>query len=196
MQALTSTVFVFAALLAGCSSTQNSAATKSPEEQQAAWVAYGTPGANHKLLAPMVGTFRTKVTSRMSADQPWSESSGTCENRWIFDGRFLETDFRGDFQGMPFEGRGMTGFDNSTQEFVGFWTDSWSTGLSPISHGTADASGKVLTLHREMKDPITGAWCKMRDVTTIQGPNAHRMESYCQMGSDPEYQMMTIEFTR
>ncbi len=196
MKTLATTALVFAALLTSCSSTKNSAATMTPEEQQAAMVAYGTPGAQHKLLAPMVGTFRTIVKSRMSATEPWNESKGTCDNRWIFDGRFLETNFRGDFMGMPFEGRGMMGFDNSSQEFVGFWSDSWSTGLGPISHGSVDASGKVFTLHKEMKDPISGGWCKMREVTTVESANSHKLETWCQMGDEPEYQTMTIQFTR
>lgn len=185
-----------AALLASCASTENSAPAMTPDQQMAAWTAYMTPGANHKLLDPMAGTFHAAVKSRMGADQPWSESTGTCENRWIFDGRFLETKFHGTFMNTPFEGRGLTGYDNSSQEFVGFWTDNMSTGLSPISHGKADASGKVITFLREMKHPITGQWTRMRDVTIIEGPNAHRMESYCQQGDSPEYLMMTLNFTR
>jgi hypothetical protein len=182
-------------LLAACSSTKSDV-SMSPEQMQEAMVAYGTPGPHHKLLDPMVGTFQTKVTSRMSPDQPWEESTGTCTNRWIFDGRFLESNFRGEFMGMPFEGRGLNGYDNSTQEFVGFWTDSWSTGLAPISRGTADASGTVITLHRKMQDPLTGQPVRMCDVTTIQGPKSHKMESYCETDDTPEFLMMTIEFTR
>ncbi len=196
MKSLGSTALVCAVLLAGCSSTKNSAPAMTPEQQMAAWTAYMTPGANHKLLEPMVGVFHTTVKSRMAADAPWEESTGTCENRWIFDGRYLESKFHGQFGGAPYEGRGLTGYDNSNKEFVASWTDNMGTGLVPISHGQADASGKVLTLTREMKDPLTGQWTKMRDVTTIQGPNAHSMESYCQQGDQPEYLMMTLQFTR
>ncbi|MCY2961204.1 MAG: DUF1579 domain-containing protein [Planctomycetota bacterium] len=196
MKTLILAALAAAPLFASCSSTKNSAPAMTPEQQQAAWTAYMTPGANHKLLEPMVGVFHTVVKSRISADAPWTESTGTCENRWILDGRFLETKFHGNMMGQPFEGRGLTGYDNSSQDFVGSWTDNMSTGLAPISHGKADATGKVLTLLREMKDPITGQWTKMRDVTRIQGPNAHQMESYCQQGEAPEFLMMTLQFSR
>ena len=48
----------------------------------------------------------------------------------------------------------------------------------------------------EMTDPMSGQWTKMREVVTIVGPSAHRMETYCQQGDAPEYHMMTLEFTR
>jgi len=38
----------------------------------------------------MVGTFRTAMKSRMSPDAPWTEESGTCENRWVFDSMSLQ----------------------------------------------------------------------------------------------------------
>ncbi len=189
-------LFACTALLAACSSTKNSAPPMSEAEMMAAWSAASTPGAEHKSLDPMVGTFRTAVKSRMGPDAPWTEESGTCENRWVFGGRFLESNFRGTFMGQPFEGRGLLGYDNAGKQFVGFWSDNFSTTLPPISHGQADASGKVITTYREMTDPMTGQWTKMREVVTIVGPSAHRMETYCQQGDAPEYHMMTLEFTR
>lgn len=196
MRILSLAALVAAALLASCSSTKNSAPAMSPEEMQAAWTAYMTPGPNHKLLEPMVGVFHTTVKSRMTPDAPWEESTGTCENRWILDGRFIESKFHGSFMGTPFEGRGLTGYDNASQKFVGFWTDNMGTGLAPISSGTVDASGKVFTFLREMKDPITGQWSTIREVTTIHGPNSHQIESFCQAGDTPEFQMMTLQFSR
>jgi hypothetical protein len=179
-----------------CSSTKSSAPEMTPEQQMAAWEKHMTPGPNHQLLAPMAGTYRVSVKSRMAADAPWEESTGSCENRWIFGNRFLESSFRGAFAGMPFEGRGLFGYDNTTQKFVGFWTDSMTTGLMPIAQGSADATGKVITLRREMTDPMSGQWSKMREVWTIESPTSHKCDMYCQTGDDPEYHMMTLAFTR
>lgn len=195
MKFLITPALVLAAFAAGCSSTKSSA-SMSPEEMQAAWTSYMTPGQNHKLLEPMVGTFRTTVKSRMSPDAPWEESTGSCTNRWIFDGRFLETSYQGSTAGMSFEGRGLTGYDNAAQEFVSFWSDSMSTGLMPISHGSVDATGKVFTYTREMDDPITGVHTKMREVTTVESSKSHRMEWYCHPDDGDEYHMMTIQFAR
>lgn len=190
------TLLALLACAPACSSTKEKAPEMTQEQQMAAWEKNMTPGPNHQLLAPMAGTFRVAVKSRMSPDAPWDDSTGTCENRWILGNRFLDSSFRGSFGGMPFEGRGMYGYDNASQKFVGFWTDSMTTGLMPISEGRADATGKVITMSRTMPDPITGLRSTQREVWTIESPTSHRMEAYVQTGDDPEYHFMTLNFTR
>jgi len=184
------------ALFAACSSTKHSAPAMSEAEMMAAWKAAATPGPEHKALDPLVGTFKTVMKSRMSPEAPWTEETGTCENRWVFGGRFLEMNYRGTFDGQKFEGRGLMGYDNTAKQYVGFWSDNFSTGLVPIAHGQADASGKVITTHREFSEPMTGQWCKMREVVTIESPTSHKSDMYCQMGDAPEYHSMSLQFTR
>lgn len=184
-------------LLGACSTTHSSTSSSmTPDEMQAAWTKYATPGEKHKLLEPMVGSFRTASKMRMSADAPWEESTGTCDNRWTLGGRFLETNYRGNFMDMPFEGRGFTGYDNSTGRFTGLWFDSFGTGLMPASTGTVDATGKVFTYTREYRDPITGEWTKAREVTTIKSAKEHVLEMYSETDGQPEYLGMTLTFTR
>ena len=49
----------------------------------------GTPGAPHKLLANMAGSWNTKIKSWMEPNNPPMESTGTCEQKMILGGRFL-----------------------------------------------------------------------------------------------------------
>ena len=52
----------------------------------------GTPGAPHKVLASMAGSWNTKVKSCMEPGKPPTESAGTSEQKMILGGRFLSQD--------------------------------------------------------------------------------------------------------
>jgi hypothetical protein len=185
-----------AVLACSCGTTTKSMSEMSPDEIQSAWTTYSTPNEHHKMLEPMVGTFKATVKHRMTADAPWEESTGTCTNKWTMGNRFVETTFKGNFMGQEFDGRGYTGFDNSMGKFVGFWMDSFSTGMAPISTGTCDASGKIFTFEREYDCPITGQPTHLREVLTIKSKDEHMLEVFTQQGSDDEFQSMTITYKR
>ena len=87
----------------------------------------GTPGAPHKVLARMAGTWNTKMKSWMEPGKPPMESTGTSEQRMILGGRYLQQDFAGDMMGSPFTGIGVTGHDNHTKKYVSTWIDSMGT---------------------------------------------------------------------
>lgn len=191
--------FVLAALVAGCSSTHTKhepKASMSDGDMQAAWAEYATPGSEHKKLEPMIGAFRCNVRMRMSPDQQWTESTGSADARWIYDGRFVESNYRGTFNGQPFEGRSLTGYDNAQDRYVQSWSDNFSTGLAPIAQGTMDEGGRSLTFRSEMKCPFTGERVKMREVTTFEGTGKYRMDSYKTQGDADEFHTMSIEFVR
>lgn len=184
-------------LFGACSSTHHSKTSSMSKPQvEAAWAKYATPGEKHKLLEPMVGSFRTASKSRMSADEPWQESTGTCENRWVMDGRFVETNARGTVMGMPYEGHGVMGYDNSTGKFSSIWYDSMGTGVMSAKNGKVDSNGKVFTFHDELKDPITGDDMKVREVFTIKSAKEHTLQTFTSRDGEPEYNCMSITFTR
>jgi hypothetical protein len=81
------------------------------------WQKLATPGAPHKLLARMAGTWNAKMKSWMEPDKPPMESTGTSETKMIFGGRFLHMDYTGDMMGSPFTGLGITGYDNPTRKY-------------------------------------------------------------------------------
>ena len=154
------------------------------------------PGPEHKRLDPLVGKFGATTWFKMAADGPEQTSTGTTTNEWILDGRFLQQRMEGSFQGTPFHGIGITGFNNATKRYEGFWIDSMGTMMMPLATGTANSTGKVITFSRTMLDPIMNQMITTREVLTIVDDNRHTFEWY-QPGPDgKEFRMMHAEYVR
>ena len=83
-----------------------------------------TPGEPHNQLATLAGSWNTKTKEWMDPNKPPMESTGTCEEKMMLDGRFLQQECAGDMMGQPFTGIGMIGFDNYTKKYVSTWMSS------------------------------------------------------------------------
>ena len=79
-----------------------------------AYMKAGTPGKQHEELAKTVGSYDLAVKSWMAPGTPPTESKGTAERTMVLSGRVLAETVHGDMMGQPFEGHGMTGYDNTT----------------------------------------------------------------------------------
>ena len=154
----------------------------------------GTPGKEHELLASMAGTWQTHSRACMESGEPFTESEGTSECRMILGGRYLQEEFHGDMMGSPFNGIGVTGFDNHAQKFVSTWMDSMSTGIFCFE-GRADSEGRTITQECRYDDPIKGPMT-MRSVTRITDHDSHTFEMYGIDRSGNEELMMEITYTR
>jgi hypothetical protein len=185
--------------VAGLAGAQEGEKPKLTPEQQAemdAWMKAGTPGAMHKALDPTIGSWTVKATSWQTPGWPPQTGSGTAEDSWVLGGRFVREDFDGEFGGMKFQGLGYTGYDNLKKKYVGTWMDTMGT-MVMVMTGTADPSGKVITLTSTMPDVMTGKSMKMRNVTRIVDANTHVMEMYGpDRSSGKEFKMMEIVYTR
>ena len=104
----------------------------------------GTPGAPHKLLASMAGSWTTKIESWCEPNKPPMESTDNCEQKTVLGGRFLQQEFIGEMMGSPFTGIGVIGYDNHTKKYVSTWMDSMGTAIL-FFEGTASADGKTIT---------------------------------------------------
>ena len=154
----------------------------------------GTPGAPHKMLAGMAGSWNTTIKSWMEPNKPPMESKGTCEQKMILGGRFLQQEFTGDMMGSTFTGIGVTGYDNHTKKYVSTWMDSMGTAIL-FFEGTASADGKTITQESHYDDPIKGPM-KWRSVTKIVNDNTHVFEMYGTAKKGKEEKMMEITYTR
>jgi hypothetical protein len=166
------------------------------EDMQACILA-GTPGKMHQHLAEGIGNWTGKQTMWMApgAEPVKSELTSKCEP--LMDGRFVKVEIKGEMPGMgPYNGFGIYGYDNVSQQFVSTWIDNHSTG---IMNGTGKLSsdGKTLTTTYNHICPITKKPTVMRDIETITGSNTKTIEMH---GTDPksgkEYKMMVLELTR
>jgi hypothetical protein len=155
----------------------------------------GKPGAQHKLLESMAGTWTFTAKMWMAPNQPPEESTGTVERKMLMGGRFLQEDVTGSVGGIPFHGMSVTGYDNAQGKFVGTWIDSMGTGITHTL-GTADATGKVLTYEREEFDPIAKAKTKGRDVLHLISNDKEILEFNKVLPDGKEFKMMEIVYTR
>ncbi|MFZ7113662.1 MAG: DUF1579 domain-containing protein [Desulfatiglandales bacterium] len=153
----------------------------------------GTPGDRHKILAGMAGRWTTRTRYWPEAGKPPMESVGTCEQKMILDGRFLQQEFRGEMMGKPFMGIGVTGYDNHTRKYVSTWMDSMSTSIL-FFKGT-ELNGKTISQACSYDDPVRGPM-RWRSVTRILNENSHVFEMYGTDSTGKEERMMEIIYTR
>ena len=154
----------------------------------------GTPSAPHKVLASMAGSWITKTKSWMEPNKPPMESTGTCEQKMLLGGRFLQQEFTGDMMGSRFIGINLIGYDNHTKKYVSTWIDSMSTGIYYFE-GTASADGKTITQESRYDDPLKGPM-KWRSVTKIVDDNTHMFEMYGTDQRGKEEKMMEMTYIR
>lgn len=110
------------------------------------------PGAGQALLAQFAGDWDMVQTFFPRSGQP-IVTKGTCRQRMIHDGKFLESDFTFfSADGTKSTGTGISGFDSRSNRFTTVWFDSRRTTMSiRQSDGTFD--GKNIVLWSTSLDP-------------------------------------------
>ena len=154
----------------------------------------GTPGEPHKLLSKLEGSWTTKTKSWMEPDKPPMETIGTCEQKVLLGGRYLQQVYIGDMMGETFTGINLLGYDNHTKKYVSAWLDSMSTGIY-FFEGTASADGKIITQESKYDDPVKGptTW---RSVTRSKDDNTLEYEMYLTPKGGKEEKVMEMVVTR
>lgn len=158
-----------------------------------AWNKARTPGDSHRFLARLEGEWTYSSKMWMDPSQPPMESGGEARKAMIMDGRYLQEEFSGVFNDEPFNGRGLTAFDNVAGEFISTWIDSMGTGLI-VSRGQRDED--TLTVEGEMLDPTRGQPMKLRMVTRIVDDDHHTFDYFVTAPGMPEIKQMVIEYSR
>lgn len=154
-----------------------------------------TPGEAQKRLEAFVGTWDTKITMWMMPGTPPMTSSGTAENSMVMGGRHLEQRFKGDFQGMPFEGVGYTGYDNVRKLYWGSWMDNMSTGMM-ASTGKLAEDGKTFTFSGASPDPMTGKDTPFEEKIVLTDADHHTLEMWMPAPDGKMFKTMEIAYTR
>lgn len=146
------------------------------------------PGAKHKILGGLVGDGSFTMKMWLAPGQPPAESKGTVHAEWILGGRYVQSIYKGEFMGQPFEGRGIDGYDNVAQRYVGSWVDNAGTGIMN-STGSCEEASKTCTMTAEILDPTNGKKVTTRTVTALTG-GGHKMEMFMK---DDSGEMKTME---
>ena len=148
-------LFALAApFVTACASTSGAGAMDE-QAMMAKWGEYATPGEAHHVLDHKVGMWKLKVRMFNPDGSVAGESDATSECGWAMGGRFVVEHTQGSFSGMPFEGHGVSGYDNIKRKYVGSWMDNMSTGLMSFE-GTFDANTNTFTFKGQSPDPM--AW--------------------------------------
>jgi len=125
----------------------------------------------------MAGEFTLTLKSFNEPGAEPEVSTGTASRRMILGGRYLEETVNASVAGQPFEGRGLTGYDNVTHSWWGSWIDTMSTGLM-ITSGAWDEEAGVGTFEGEYNDPVTGELQSSRSVIRRLPNGDEVMEMY------------------
>jgi Protein of unknown function (DUF1579) len=187
-------LFAFTAVAQHDHSAAHSTPAMDPAMMQA-MMAAGTPGAPHKKLDGMVGSWDTKITLWMMPGIDPMMSTGTSANQWVMGGRYLEQRFKGDFAGMPFEGVGYSGYDNVKKQYWGTWMDNMSTGMM-TSTGNVSDDGKTWNFDATMADPMTGKDSTAKEKITIADADHHTMEMWVAGPDGKMFKNMEIAYSR
>lgn len=154
----------------------------------------GTPGAAHKKMAELAGTWDAECKMYMDPNAPPTISKGKMVSKALWDGRYIVGEFTGEFMGKPFTGHMMWGYNNVEQRFESTWIDSMSTGMMFMT-GTASDDFKTYTSSGDCAMNMPGGSkmkYKMREVIRIISPDKHVMEMY---RSDAQGEMKEMEIT-
>ena len=96
--------------------------------------------------------------------------------------------------GQPFEGMGVFGYDNLTDNYTGIWLDNMGTGIM-VSQGTPSGDD---TIHYMMQHPdlINGVYKKNRIVEKQVSPNELVSSFYNTTPEGEEYMHMELTYVR
>jgi hypothetical protein len=162
----------------------------------AEYAKFAAPGAHHERFGKLAGQWSVKMKHWMSADAPPAETEGTADLKPIFGNRYLVQTYKGDFMGHPFEGMGVTGYNNYRQEYNHLWMDSMGTAMM-FSTGKSDDGGKTIEYTATMDDPGQNRKnVPFRMIEQRPDDNTIRIEMFCADASGTEFKNMEIHYKR
>lgn len=164
------------------------------EAMQKAWMEYMTPGKMHQMLAEDDGEWVSESTFWMAPDAPPTTVTGLMVNKMILGGRYQESRYSAEMEGMSFEGIGFTGYDNARKVFITTWMDNMGTGIMTLE-GKWNEADKSITFHGTMNDPASGGETEVRQVIKRIDENTQVMEMYDNRNGT-EFKSMEIKMTR
>jgi hypothetical protein len=189
-------LFSAAALALSIAAMPALAGDDKPMDEQAmmkAWMEAATPGGQHKMLESMVGVWNV-VNYSYETGQKVEAGGGTSTRSMILGGRFLQDHTEAQMMGMPMDGWGLTGYNNTTGDYESTWIDNMGTAIY-LSKGKATPDGKQITQYMEYVDPMTKKATKVKTVLSFDGPDNASFTWY-NLADDKETKSMEMIYTR
>ncbi len=165
------------------------------DEMMAKWMEFATPNENHKALEQLVGNWDTSVKTWMPGKETAEESTGTSSVQWILGGRFIQQTFTGTHMGQPFEGIGITGYDNQKKKYQSTWMDNMGTGMMTATMNY-DAATKTFSEEGSFSCPMKGGDLNYSAAIKIIDETHHSYEMFTTDEAGTESKMMEIQYTK
>ncbi len=160
------------------------------------------PGAQHKLLAELVGTWDYATKMWMAPGAPPMQSKGTAVREAAMGGRYFIAHTSssmempgadGKMQSFEFKGMSIDGYDNVKQKFISTWIDNMGTGIL-VSEGTYEPASKTFTYHGTM-EAVPGMKTEVRETVKVVDADHHTFSFY-EMRGGKEALVMEISYAR
>ena len=191
-------VFVLMLGMAVCAAAQEQEQPAVDPQMQAmmdAMEKFGIPGPEHQKLQDSVGAWTVESKMWTDPSAPPHVSKGSAVFRMILGGRYLQYDYDGKAENMPFAGYGITGYDRFNKKYRSLWMDTMGTGFY-LTEGTCDAAGKVCTETGVWDDPSSSGKIKVRNVSTHVTKDKFIMEMYTAQPDGKDVKTMEMTYTR
>jgi hypothetical protein len=145
------------------------------------------PGPEHEKLKKFEGEWDAVVKFG------GGESKASASYKLTLGGFWLQSHFKADFGGMPFEGQGLAGYDPHKKKYVSTWADSVAPHLM-VMEGNFAADGKTFTETGEGMGPDAKLQ-KLKSVYEFKDKDTIVFTMYKVEGGKDE-QMMQITYKR
>jgi hypothetical protein len=145
------------------------------------------PGPEHEKLKQFEGVWDGTVAFG------GSESKGTATYKMGLGGFWLTLEFRGEFGGEKFEGRGTTGYDPIKKKYVSSWVDS----MGPAMMSMEGAFNKDGTTYTETGEGpgMDGKPVKMKSVYEFKDKDTMLFTMYT-IADGKDQEMFKITYKR
>lgn len=170
-------VLFFATLLTACLTLASLATAQE----------FPKPGPEHETLKSMEGAW--EATMKMEGAQFPGEMTAKME----CGGFWLASDYKTDFGGMKFSGKGLDGYDTTKKKFVSVWVDSMGT-APMILEGNLNDKNELVMTGKSVNDE--GKPINVKTVSKSDGDDHHTFEMFEVKDDGTEKSMFTIEYKR
>ncbi len=170
----------------------------SPDEmaKMQKWMATTQPSAHHKHLEHFVGQWDTTMKIWMSGpDGPPMESEGTSTVMWVLGGRYLQEEMKGEIMGMPYEGLGLTGYDNYKNMYMSSWASNADTQFLTMTGARHPKTG-IFTFYGAMDEAGIDVHGRTVKYTNKILDKDRHVFSSIDLHAGDDYKVVEISYTR
>jgi hypothetical protein len=154
------------------------------------------PGEAHKHLQFYVGTWDTVTSVWMGG--PGAEpmkSTGTSTFTSMLDGNWVMEEHTGTMMGMPYNGMGITGYDNYKKLYVGTWFSNMGTEMLQMAGARNPESG-TLTMYGTMDEPQLGVHGRTVKYVMVPTDDDHFTFAIIDLHASDDYKVIEISYAR